>query len=328
MKALVFDDLGRMWSSANMAFEEAFSVPKNQASVTKYAVKPLGFVAIDLFGQSAQIRCALPVVAEPALAAAFAWLRQRRFERIAIDYYDGDWKLAVARSSEAAIALLSELMANTPRCPSPQLMLRRLHVSELQRVPSFARLHAEWQAGLAGLIPFDALNLAQRHLGDRYVVYELAGDGQLYFTQIGRGFNHFGSDWTATRRGLPITAQPDPVYAAWIAGHYREALDANAARFDDFDVFASNATGRRVRFRLKRIILPVIVAGRPPQLIGGSVIDERIDLRLDALNALLKTSVAGAVRAEHRVPVDGQLLPATSPSADVSRLAQEEVPAR
>ncbi len=322
MKALVFDDLGRMWSSANMAFEEAFSVPKNQASITKYAVKPLGFVAIDLFGQSAQIRCALPVVAEPALAAAFDWLRQRRFERIAIDYYDGEWKMTVSRSSEAAIALLTDLLAGSPRCPSPHLMLRRLPLIDLSRVPAFQRLHTEWMAGLAGQIPFDALNLAQRHLGDRYVVYEQAADGQLYFKQIGRGFNHFGSDWAASRRNLPISAQPDPTYAAWIEGHYREALAGNTARFDDTDVLAYNGEGKRVRFRLKRIILPVIIEGRAPQLIGGSVIDERIDLRQDALDTLGTTSLASASVS---APSTGQCAPAAAaarPQPDVPPTAQ------
>jgi hypothetical protein len=283
MKTLVFDDLGRTWTSANMAFEEAFSVPKSQADLTQYAVRPLGFVALNIIGQSVQIRCDLAVVAEPALASMFEWLRDRKFQRIALDYYDGAWKMAVVRSSEAAIAMLADLLARSSRFPVPPLMLRRLPLSDVAFVPTFARLYSEWQAGLAGLIPFNASNLAQRHLGHRYVVYEQGNDGQLYFKDVGRGFNHFGADWTKTRRSRPLVDQPDGAYAAWISGIYREVLETNTPRLDDLDVLAFNAASKRVRFRLKRIILPVIIKGQPTQMIGGSVLDEKIDLRQDAL---------------------------------------------
>ncbi len=290
MKALVFDDLGNRWTSANMAFEEAFSVPKSQDNLTKYAVKPLGFVAIDMFGPSVQIRCALAVVAEPALAAAFDWLSERKFERIAIDYYDGTWKMTVVRSSEAAIDLLKTLIRTSARCPSPPLMQRRLPLTDLSSVPPFARLHAEWRAGIAGDIPLNATQLARRHLGDRFVVYEQRTDGHLYFRDVGLGFNHFGTDWANTRKNMLLTAQPDAIYAAWIAAHYRDAMETNAARFDDLDVFATNDAARRVRFRLKRIILPVRVEGQPLQMIGGSIRDEQIDLRRDALAAVLASA--------------------------------------
>jgi hypothetical protein len=294
MKALVFDDLGQMWTSANLAFEETFSVPQSQANLTKYAVKPLGFVALNMYGPSVQLRCALAVVAEPALAAAFAWLRGRKFERIAIDYYDGSWQMAVARSSEAAIEMLQGLLAKSPRQPSPALLLRRLPFNQVTSLPAFAKLHNEWHAGVNGQIPFTAPNLARRHLGDRYVVYDRGEDGQIYFNEVGLGFNHFGTDWAKSRGRLPITAQPDAAYAAWIAGHYHEALQTNRPRLDDIDVLAVNDGGKRVRFRLKRIILPVLVEGHPPQLIGGSVVDERIDLRQDALAALIQEGVAVA----------------------------------
>jgi hypothetical protein len=297
MKALVFDDLGQMWTGANLAFEEAFSVPQNQSNRTKYALKPLGFVALDMFGRSAQIRCALPVVAEPALAAAFAWLSVRKFERIAIDYYDGVWKLAVARSSEAAIDMLKDLVSQSPRSPSPPLMLRRLPLSGLASVPAFAKLYSEWQAGIGGQIPFTASNLARRHLGDRYVVYDCGDDGQIYFNEVGLGFNHFGTAWAKSRARRPITDQPDAAYAVWLAAHYQDVLATNTPRCDDIDVFATNESGRRVRFRLKRIILPVLVDGHPPQLIGGSVVDERIDLRQEALVALIRPTTDGEATA-------------------------------
>jgi hypothetical protein len=296
MKALVFDDLGQMWTNVSLAFEETFSVPQSHASLTKYAVKPLGFVVMNIFGPSVQIRCALGVVAEPAVAAAFAWLKGRKFERIALDYYDGSWKMAVARSSEAAIELLQNLLHASPRAPVPPLMLKRLPLDTLASVPAFAKLHAEWRAGISGQIPFTASNLARRHLGDRYVVYDRGAEGGIYFNDVGLGFNHFGAAWAKSRGQQPITAQPDTDYAAWIAGHYDEVMATNTPRFDDIDVLARNDDGRRVRFRLKRIILPVLVDGHPPQLIGGSLRDERIDLRQDALDVLNQRETGGGSR--------------------------------
>jgi hypothetical protein len=291
MKALVFDDLGQMWTNASQAFEESFSIPQTQDNLTKYAVKPLGFVVLNMFGPSVQIRCALSVVAEPALDAAYTWLKGRKFERIAIDYYDDCWKMAVARSADDAIELLQGLLRVSRRSPFPSLMVKPRSLETLASVPAFAKLHAEWRAGIAGQVPFTAANLARRHLGGRYVVYDRGEDGGIYFSEVGAGFNHFGNAWAKSRGRLPITAQPDATYAAWIAGHYQEVLRTNVPRFDDIDVFARNDSGRRVRFRLKRVILPVLIDGHPPQLIGGSIVDERIDLRQDALDAFVAKPV-------------------------------------
>jgi hypothetical protein len=279
MATLIFDDLGNSWPASAQRFRTTFAIPTADAVPSKYAVKALGFVAIDCFGRSAQFRLDPSVAHMGAIAAALAWLRRQVCDRIVIDYYDAGWKLAVVRNCDTAQIMIDALLTAAQRKAMYQRIVRPSPTDQLKPIAPFSKLLAEWRAAMAGYIPFEPTNLAQRYLGDRYVVDEQRSDGEIVYKEIGPGFHYFGPKWMQNSRGKPISEQPDRDYGLWIADHYREALASNTPRIDDIDALVHNADGTRMRFRIKRVIVPIINGNGPPLLIGGSIYDDKIDLR-------------------------------------------------
>jgi hypothetical protein len=279
MATLVFDDLGNMWPASAQRFRTTFAIPMNDPLPGKYAVKVLGLVAIDVFGRSLQLRCMPAIASEAAVMAAIAWLRRQTFDRIAIDYYDHGWTLAVVRSADAAEAMLSSLVSRADRAQTPIRISKQNTTQPAKSGTAFSMLLAEWHAAMSGQMQIEPMNLAQRYLGDRYVIDELRSDGEIVYKDIGPGFHYFGRGWIEKSRGQPICQQPDRDYGHWVKSHYREALEKNEPRIDDIDALVYNADGTRMRFCIKRVILPVIRPNHAPLLIGGSIYDDAVDLR-------------------------------------------------
>jgi hypothetical protein len=279
MATLIFDDLGNSWPASAQKFRATFAVPASDPLPSKYAVKALGFVAIDSFGRSAQFRMVPAIVHMNAISAALAWVRRQVCDRIVIDYYDAGWKLKVVRDCDAAQSMIEALLSSSHRNEVCPRIVQSSPTDQLKPIATFSKLLAEWRAAMAGQIPFEPANLAQRYLGDRYVVDEQRPDGEIVYKEIGPGFHYFGSKWMQNSRGKPISEQPDRDYGRWIADHYREALASNTPRIDDIDALVHNADGTRMRFRIKRVIVPIITGSGRPLLIGGSIYDEKVDLR-------------------------------------------------
>ena len=286
MTGLVFDDSGRAWSGNSAAFAQAFAATASHDGPAEYALHTLGFAAIDIFGRSAQIRFTPARVHDNAIDAAFKWLAQRSFRRIALAQFDGTWRYFAAKSLDTAIACAVTAINDAPKTRVPDLMQRAQPLSQLSHNSPMHGLLAEWKAALAGQPGFDPVAAARRHLGDRFVIVGADRDrASLAFQSIGRGFHNYGRDWPDLAKGLPIHMQPDRRYGAWVTESYGPALRDQTPRIHDVDAMITNAAGTRARMRIKRIILPVIMPGKAPQIIGGSILDDHIDLRQEALDA-------------------------------------------
>jgi hypothetical protein len=331
MATLIFDDLGNSWPASVQKFRATFAIPTTEPVPSKYAVKVLGFVAIDCFGRSAQFRLVPSIVHMNAIAAALAWVRRQVCDRIVIDYFDCGWKLSVVRNCDAAEAMIEGLLEVSQRKAMQPRIVRQNPTDQLKPVATFSKLLAEWRAAMAGQIPFEPANLAQRYLGDRYVVDEQRPDGEIIYKEIGPGFHYFGANWMQNSRGKPISEQPDRDYGRWIAGHYREALESNTPRIDDIDALVHNADGSRMRFRIKRVIVPIIIGNGPPLLIGGSIYDDKVDLRQASSTSQSQTPLtsplsgkSGPGLSDHRRPetIPGQQGPHAAHHTPIQPLLQ------
>ena len=149
MTGLVFDDSGRAWSGNSAAFAQAFAATASHDGPAEYALHTLGFAAIDIFGRSAQIRFTPARVHDNAIDAAFKWLAQRSFRRIALAQFDGTWRYFAAKSLDTAIACAVTAINDAPKTRVPDLMQRAQPLSQLSHNSPMHGLLAEWKA--AGL---------------------------------------------------------------------------------------------------------------------------------------------------------------------------------
>ena len=142
-------------------------------------------------------------------------------------------------------------------------------------------LMARWQE-LSGPDRYRELEgLLRRALGSRYVfVQQDASSERLVFREFGEGlFDHI-KPWRVGAVGQPIEDMPDRHYGRWVAQSYLETLSVGQPQIDHVDAIVNWPHRGRSRLRYKRLIVPLDLASDKPLLLGGSIMDDTIDLRV------------------------------------------------
>jgi len=245
-----------------------------------YAVSALGFVVVDLFGQTAQIRLSPAIVSANALVTATDWLKGQRFERISIAYGGQTWQYDFAVTLEDAVAKIATRISNTARAVLDPVMWRKTDRAEIARSPVLSSLFREWREIVGAGTLVDPVHFAHRHLQKRYVVARRRPEiDALVFDAIGSGFRYYGEQWAESSLGMPLKSQPDPVYGAWVSESYDQARFMGEPSAHDVDAVIKPQKGSMARLRIRRVVLPLPVEGGDSVVIGGSFYDDTVDLR-------------------------------------------------
>ncbi len=100
MSLLLIDDLGKVWQGESRQLRVAFDSPYSGGEFTEYAVKNLGFIAIDFYGSSAQLRMRPNFLGEKTVASARHWLQSAKVQRVALTTFEGGWRNELVRSHD------------------------------------------------------------------------------------------------------------------------------------------------------------------------------------------------------------------------------------
>jgi hypothetical protein len=118
-------------------------------------------------------------------------------------------------------------------------------------------------------------------LGHRYVVVRGQPNAEkLVFSEFGGGIFANYEVWRSCAVGAPIQEQPDRLYGRWVSDAYKEALQSRGPCLDQVDAIVCWPREGRLRMRYQRLIVPIKVSDQEVHLLGGSVVDDRIDLRV------------------------------------------------
>ena len=120
-------------------------------------------------------------------------------------------------------------------------------------------------------------------LGGRYVVFRQAEDnGRIVFHEFGPGLFSDYETWRTCAVGAPMEEQPDRAYGRWVASAYYDVMTMRQPRIEDVDAIVRWPNTGRARLRYKRIVVPLATDDplAPPMMLGGSLIDNRVDLRV------------------------------------------------
>ena len=281
MANIVFDDNGGIWSGGSAEFHHSFIIDPTQQCASDYAVSALGFVVIDRFQDTFQLRLAPGVVFEKSLASAFDWLKQRRTGAlIGLAFCSGDWNYTYARSLDAAATKVFKAIAACSHRRLEPLLWRPTALSEMRENSKLPKMLSEWSQIVSEGSGFDAARFAACHLGKRFAIAaRVPSDETLRFKMIGGGFGYYGADWAVAAIGRRIDDQPDTNYGRWVAETYRAALHSAQPLIDDCDVLITPTGGSRARLRIRRIVLPFKNGKSGDVLISGSFHDDKVDLR-------------------------------------------------
>lgn len=281
MSLLLIDDQGDVWDGQSRQLRQSFDSPYSGGEFSDYAVANLGFIALNVYGGSCQLRLRPELVSERTYRALLEWLAHSNNERIVLTWLGDSWANELLRTGPNCLRRLDELVSNAQRAKPNDFLSRRLTPAELPEGSPFREILENWAAlggprGQPALMHLIQMSLGQRHL----MVKPEAGAGKLVFHSFGTDLFADYDTWRTCAVGAPMEEMPDRSYGRLVAPSYYETLAENAPRVEEVDAIIRWPRNGRSRLRYKRLIVPLKHQDGSPLLVGGSVLDHRVDLRI------------------------------------------------
>jgi hypothetical protein len=129
----------------------------------------------------------------------------------------------------------------------------------------------------------------QKALDDRFVLVEAPdGSPNLFINDVGSGLTRLAEYWLSRARGLRVEDQPDYAYGKWVARLYQQALSCSEPLLEDVDAVVMWPGQPRQSYRYRRLVLPFKRRDGSSVLLGTTLHDPDIDLRIKRNQELLQ----------------------------------------
>lgn len=277
----LFDDRGESWEGGSLRLADALQASIIGDELTNYAVRNLGFVAVSETESMARIRLRASIVSPVAFSALLYWLHDRVKDRFVLSFLESEWSHEVLGTRDEVVhRLMQRISARTndregdflqaPRplqsLPASSPLRAVLNIwSETEGVYDRARLHPLLESALDG----------------RFVLIEArTGASNLLIKDIGSGLRKPAQHWLARSIGLRVEDQPDYAYGKWVARSYRDVINSGEPDLGDVDAVISWPQASRQSFRYRRLLLPFRTADNSAMLLGATLADPSINLRV------------------------------------------------
>jgi len=281
MLLLLVDDQGEIWRGDSRQLRAAFDSPYSGGEFIEYAVKNLGFIAINVFGASCQARLRPDLVTERAALSLLEWITTTRLDRMVVSAFDKEWSNELLRMTDVPNRL-AQMLTHSGRARPDDFLSRTLDTSSIGNRPLLRDLIHAWPH-IVGQYEFDALiTLLRGVFKNRLVVVKRPTETpRLLFHEVGEGLLYSAYDtWRACAIGAPVEEQPDRNFGRWVSRIYEEASTESSPRIEAVDAIMRWPHAGRSRHRYKRLIFPFTASDTPRFLIGGTIVDDTIDLRI------------------------------------------------
>ena len=281
MSLLLVDDQGEVWDGQSRKLRHAFDSPYSGGEFSEYAVANLGFVALNTYGTSCQVRLRPATVSDRTFRSVCNWLHTSRSERVVLTWLDDDWTNELLRAGETITNRLEELITGAKRAKPSDFLSRRIDTPELGPHSPLGEIARQWPDLSAPSGQHALMHLLRAALGDRYIVVKKQADvGKLVYQEFGEGLFGYYETWRHCAVGAPMEEMPDRAYGKLAAQAYYETMENKTPRIERVDALMRWPHAGRARLRYQRVIVPVSDRSGATVLIGGSILDPRIDLRV------------------------------------------------
>jgi hypothetical protein len=280
VQLLLIDDEGGTWDGGSLRVRQAFNSPYSGGEFVDYVVKNLGFVAIDTYGQFRQIRLRPSRTSERALAALIEIIGRQVKTRYALTWFDQDWRYALVSQSDL-VWRLEQLLKGRRNDVPEAFVVQPLVQGDIAADDNWNALLEASEMQLDSTAQVELLKQVHRMMNDRFVVVKGVPEMQkLVFETIGDGMFRSHLPWVNRPIGEPIDQQPDENYGRWIHNSYEAAMRTGKPVFQKIDAIIDWRGHGRKRLRYRRMLFPYRTEQGEPRVLGASLMDDRIDLRL------------------------------------------------
>jgi hypothetical protein len=276
----LIDDQGQVWDGSSRQLRHAYDSPYSGGEFSDYAVVNLGFIATNVYGHSAQIRLRPNFTADAAFDALYRWLLSRRFDRVVLTWLGDTWNNEMLRSNQAALIRLDDLIEVAKRQRPADFLSTKIAADEIRRDPKLYSVMERWSRVTHGQQSSEVHSAINSILGNRYIICQEEGAGQrLFYKELGDGLFTDYDTWRTCAVGAPMEEMPDRTYGRWATSCYLDALKDMEPKIEKVDAIVHWPHSGRTRMRYQRLILPLALSDGSRIVVGGSLVDDRIDLR-------------------------------------------------
>ncbi|MEZ5855825.1 MAG: hypothetical protein R3D67_14170 [Hyphomicrobiaceae bacterium] len=282
MSLFLIDDLGEVWRSDSRALREAFDSPYSGGEFIEYAIRNLGFVGINIFGRSCQVRLRPDFVSERTTLGLLDWLGRSKTERVVLSLFESEWRDELLIGNRS-LQRLEAVLDQGKRAKPDDFLSAPLTPDDIRSRSTLHDVLSTWPH-LVGSYDARALIMLLRSvLGDRIVVLGKSPDqDRIQFREFGRNMFSDQDTWRMCAVGAPIEEMPDREFGRWVSKSYYEVLETGTPSFDSIDAIGNFSGTGRTRRRYRRFILPLPDDSASKLLVGGSIVDTSVDLRVAA----------------------------------------------
>ena len=203
-------------------------------------------------------------------------------ERVVLSRLEQGWRHEFYGAQDGVLRQLLHLMPASHDARSHDFVRQAKNIESVDAENPLQELFKLWQQS-QGAIQFDRVGrLLKEGLHGRYVLVhtgETASD--VFLHEVGPGFLSYDDVWRQQRTGCGWRTSRNYYYGRWVAEAYRHTTSDGSRAWKTSTPLSDAALGRS-RVRYTRLIVPMQVPTGRPCLLGASLIDPDIDLRVEA----------------------------------------------
>jgi hypothetical protein len=238
--------------------------PNPDYDAALYAIKNLGFIRLQIFGQAViEIELHPRNVGLPALLAVQQQLQSARTQLFRVRHFHRDWESEIIFSVEQTISRLSQLCALARPSPSgsDKYIVEPKDCSVLlcSHENPLKLMAQKWRSSFGQFDP-SVISFAIKHqlLSRMMIVGVNTRSMDAVFRFIGDGFKWLDTEYQFHAIGEKIENQPDRDYGAWVAEFYKWVATTRQPRYDIVRATIHAAPTQSGSFltRYERLLLP------------------------------------------------------------------------
>jgi len=278
----IIDADGAFWDAADARLEHRLGTDLPRTELCDYAVRNLGYIAVQSNGPMPRIRLRPAIVEPSALIALFYWISDGQFPCAAISWLDKSWSDEIIPGSANLRRRLGQLCDRSRPAARQRLLSRALPPSDLRSGTPLHIVHGNWSI-CREITDLDAAaDRFDQLFRGRYTITAPSSDGgELIIRKVGSGYKSYDERYLRCAVGTQLEDVPDVQYGQWVAEAHRDVHFSSVPWYGDVDAIIDRPRQGAHRVRYRRLILPFSRPGGERLLVTASSISDAIDLRVE-----------------------------------------------
>jgi hypothetical protein len=278
----IIDADGAFWRSNDIRLEHKLGTDLPHDDLCDYAVRNLGYIAVQAGGPVPRIRLRPQIVEPSALVGLFYWLADGRHTCAAISWLDKTWSDEIVPGEANIRRRLGHLCDRSRPAARQRLLSRTLQPSALRRGTALHTAYRNWVVCKEITDVDAAAERFDRLFSGRYTMTSPSSDGgELIIRKVGSGYKSYDARYLRHAVGTQLQDVPDVSYGQWVADAHRDVHASAKPWFGEVDAIIERSRQSAHRVRYRRLILPFSRPGGERLLVSASCLGRDIDLRVE-----------------------------------------------